>query len=89
MKKKNQLIIECCRVSENANNEIYQKSIENKEKKLKKSDRNKNRDSNRNNTNVTARKQNHKRSRNEDKGQVRDNKSPKKDIAIIGDSMIK
>ena len=90
MKKKNQLIIECCRVSENANNEIYQKSSENKEKKLKKSpDRNKNRDSNRNNTNVTARKQNHKRSRNEDKGQVRDNKSPKKDIVIIGDSMIK
>ena len=28
---------QCCRVSENANNEIYQKSSENKEKKLKKS----------------------------------------------------
>ena len=27
---------QCCRVSENANNEIYQKSSENEEKKLKK-----------------------------------------------------
>ena len=36
--------------------------------KLKKSsDKNKNRDSNRNNTNVTARKENGKRSQNEDK----------------------
>ena len=80
---------QCCRVSENANNEIYQKS-ENKEKKLKKSpDKNKNRDSNRNKTNVTARKQNDKRSQIEDQDEVRDNKTPKKDIVIIGDSMIK
>ena len=81
---------QCCQVSENANNEIYQKSSENKEKKLKKSpDKNKNRDSNRNNTSVTARKQNDKRSQIEDQDEVRDNKTPKKDIVIIGDSMIK
>ena len=81
---------QCCRVSENANNEIYQKSSGNKEKKLKKSpDKNKNRDSNRNNTNVTARKQNDKRSQNEDQDEVRDSKIPKKDIVIFGDSMIK
>ena len=53
---------QCYRVSEDANNEIYQKSSKNKENKLKKSPvKNKNRDSNRNNTNVTARKQNDKR----------------------------
>ena len=53
-----------CPVSEYDNNEIYQKSSENREKKFKKSpDKNKNRDSNRNITNVTtARKQNDKRS---------------------------
>ena len=81
---------QCCRVSENANNEIYQKRSENKEKKLKISpDKNENRDSNRNNTNVTARKQNDKRIQNEDQDRVRDNKTPNKDIVIIGDSMIK
>ena len=81
---------QCCRVLENTNSEIYQKSSENKEKKLKKSpDKNKNRDSNRNNTNVTARKQNDKRSQNEDQDEVRDNKTIKNDIMIIGDSMIK
>ena len=81
---------QCCRVSENSNNEIYQKSSENKEKKLKKSpDKNKNRDSNRNNTSVTARKQNDKLSQIEDQDEVRDNKTLKKDIVIIGDSMIK
>ena len=81
---------QCYRVSEDANNQIYQKSSENKENKLKKSpDKNKNRDSNRNNTNVTARKHNDKRSQNEDKDEVRGNKTPKKDIVIIGDSMIK
>ena len=75
---------QCCRTSKNANNEIYQKSDENKEKKLKKSpDKSKNTDSNRNNINVTARKQNDKRSQNED------NKTPKKDIVIIDDSLIK
>ena len=81
---------QCCRVLENANNEIYQKSSGNKEKKLKKSpDKNKNRDSNRNNTSVSARKQNDKRSQIEDQDEVRDNKTRKKDIPIIGDSMIK
>ena len=81
---------QCYRVSEDANNEIYQKSSENKENKLKKSPvKNKNRDSNRNNTNVTARKHNDKRSQSEDKDEVRGNKTPKKDIVIIGDSMIK
>ena len=81
---------QCCRVSENVNNEIYQKSSENKEKKLKKSpDKNKNRDSNRNNTSVTARKQNDKLSQVEDQDEVRDNKTPKKDIVIIGDSTVK
>ena len=82
---------QCCRVSENANNEIYQKSSENKEKKLKKSpDKNKDRDSNKNNASVTARKQNDKRSQIEDQeDEVRDNKTPKKDIVIIGNSMIK
>ena len=79
-----------CRGSENANNEIYQKSSETREKKLKTSpDKNRNRDSNRNNTNVTARKHNDKRSQSEDKDEVRGNKTPKKDIVIIGDSMIK
>ena len=81
---------QCCRGSENANNEIYQKSSETREKKLKTSpDKNRNRDSNRNNTNVTARKHNDKRSQSEDKDEVRGNKTPKKDIVIIGDSMIK
>ena len=71
---------------ENANNEIYQKRIENKEKKLKKSPvKNKNRGSNRNNMNVTARKQNDQHSQNKDKNEVR--KTLKKDI-IIHDSMI-
>ena len=78
-----------CRVSKNNNNEIYQKSSESKEMKLKKSpDKNKNRDSNRNNTNVTARKQNDKPSQNEDQDEVRDNKTSKKNIVIIGGSMI-
>ena len=80
---------QCCRGSENANNEIYQKSSETRQKKLKISDKSKNRDSNRNNTNVTARRQNDKHSQNEDKDEVRGNKTPKKDIVIIGDSMIK
>ena len=72
---------QCCRGSENANNEIYQKSSETREKKLKNvPDKTKNRDSNRNNTNVTARKHNDKRSQNEDKGEIRGNKTPKKDI---------
>ena len=79
---------QCCRVSENTNNEIYQKSSEKKEIKLKKSsEKNKNRDSNRNN--VTAWKQNDERSQNEDQEEVRDNKTPKKGIVIIGDSTIK
>ena len=78
------------RGSEKANNEIYQKSSETREKKFKKSpDKNKNSDSNRNNTNVTDNKHNHKRSQNEDKDEVRGNKTPKKDIVIVGDSMIK
>ena len=81
---------QCCRVSQNTSNEIHQKSSENKEKKLKKSsDKNKNRDSNRNITNVSAWRQNGKRSQNKDQDEVRDNKTPKKDIVIIGDSMIK
>ena len=47
---------QCCRVSENIDNEIYQKSNANKEMKLKKSsDKNKNRDSHRNNNKVSAR----------------------------------
>ena len=71
---------------EKANNEIYQKSSETRENKLKTSpDKNKNRDCNRNNTNVTARKHNDKPSQSEDKDEV----TPKKDIVIIGDSMIK
>ena len=54
---------QCCQVSENTNNEIYQTSSEDKDKKLEKSpDKNKNKDNNRNNTSVTARKQNDKRS---------------------------
>ena len=70
-----------CRGSENANNEIYQKSCKTGEQKLKNSpDKNKNRDSTRNNTNVTARKQNDKRYQKEDKEEVRGNKTPKKDI---------
>ena len=81
---------QCCRASEYTNNEIYQKSSENKEMKLKKSPhKNKNRDSNRNNINVTARKQNDKRSQNEDQEEVRVNKTPKKDIVIIGDPILK
>ena len=52
----NLLNYKCCRVSENINNVIYQKSSENKEMKLKKSsDKNKNRDSHRNNNKVSAR----------------------------------
>ena len=67
----NLLHYQCCRGSEKANNEIYQKSSETREKKLKKSpDKEKNRDSNRNNTNVTARKHNDKRSQNEDIDEV-------------------
>ena len=86
----NLLNYQCCRVSENASNEIYQKSSDNKEKKLKKSpDKNKNSDSNRNNTNVTAGKQNDKRDQNKDQDEARDNKTPKKDIVITGGSMIK
>ena len=38
---------------------------------------------------VTATKHNDKRSQSEHKDEVRDNKTPKKDIVIIGDSMIK
>ena len=38
---------------------------------------------------MTARKQNDKRSQIEDQDELRDNKTPKKDIVIIGDSMIK
>ena len=62
--------------------------------KLKKSiDTIKSRDSNRNNTNVTARKQNankcSQKSFESDQDEVRDNKTPKKDIVIIGDSLIK
>ena len=54
--------------SKNANNEIYQKNSETREKKFKKSpDKNRSRDGNRNNTNVTARRYNDKRSQNEDK----------------------
>ena len=74
---------QCCRGLENANNEIFQKSSDTREKKFKKSpDKNKNRDSNRNNTNVTARKHNDKRSQNEDKDEIRGNKTPKKDIVL-------
>ena len=86
----NLLNYQCCRGSEKANNEIYQKSSETREKKLKTSpDKNRNRDSNINNTNVTARKHNDKPSQSEDKDEVRGNKTPKKDVVIIGDSMIK
>ena len=86
----NLLNYQCRRGSEKANNEIYQKSSETREKKLKTSpDKNRNRDSNKNNTNVTARKHNDKRSQSEDKDEVRGNKTPKKDIVIIGNSMIK
>ena len=86
----NLLNYQCCRGSENANNEIYQKSSETRENIFKRSpDKNKNRDSNRNNTNVTARKHNDERSQNEDKDEIRGNKTFKKDIVIIGDSMIK
>ena len=86
----NMLNYQCCRGSEKANNEIYEKSSETREKKLKASpDKNRNRGSNRNNTNVTARKHNDKRSQSEGKDEVRGNKTPKKDIVIIGDSMIK
>ena len=67
--------------------------VKTKNRKLKKSpDKNKIRDSNRSNTKVTARKQNDKRSQKSfefDQDEVRDNKTPKKDIAIIGDSIIK
>ena len=81
---------QCCRVLENVNNETYQKSSETREKKLKKSSyKNKNRDNNRYNTNVTARKQNVKQSQNKNKDEVRGNKTPKKDIVVIGDSIIK
>ena len=86
----NLLNYQCCPVWENASNEIYQKSSENKEKKLKKSpDKSKNSDSNRNNTNVTAGKQNDKRGQTKIKTKPRDNKTPKKNIATIGGSMIK
>ena len=85
----NLLNYQCCRGSKKANNEIYQKSSETREKKLKTSpDKNRSRDSNRNNTNVTVRKHNDKRSQSEGKDKVRGNKA-KKDIVIIDDSMIK
>ena len=59
---------QCCRVLENANNEIYQKSSDNKEKKLKKSPgKSKKRNSNRNNSEVMTMKQNDKSSQNKDK----------------------
>ena len=51
---------------------------------------NKSRDSNRNNTSVTV-KQYHKRcqkSFESDQDKAKDNKTPKKNIAFIGDSMI-
>ena len=86
----NLLNYECCQVLQNTNNETHYKSSENKEKKFKKSpDKNKSRDSNRNSTNVNARNQNDKRSQNKDQDGVRDNKTFKKDIAIIGDPLIK
>ena len=53
---------------------------------MKSPGKNKNRGSNRNNMNVTARKQNDQHSQNKDKNEVRE--TPKKDIIIIGDSMI-
>ena len=56
--------------------------VRTKKKKHKSLDKNKNRDSNRINNNVTATKQNDKRSQNEDLDAVRDNKIPKKDIVI-------
>ena len=43
----------------------------------------------RTNTNVTAGKQNDKYSQNENKGEVRGSKTPKKDIVVIRESMIK
>ena len=86
----NLLNYQCCRGSDKDNNEIYQKRSETREKKLKTSpDKNRNGDCNRNNTNVTARKHNDKLSQSEDNDEVRGNKTPKKDIIIIGDSMIK
>ena len=67
---------QCCQGSENANNEIYQKSSENRKRKWKNSpDKSKRRDGNRNNTNVTARKQNDKHSQNEGKDEVRGSKN--------------
>ena len=49
----------------------------------------KNRDSNRNNTNVTPSKQNDKSSHSEDQDEVINKKTPKKDIVIIDDSLIR
>ena len=63
------------------------KSIKREEKT--KNVKNKNRDSNRNSNNFTARKQNDQRSQNENQDEVRDNKTSKKEIVIIGDFMIK
>ena len=56
---------------------------------MKSPNKNKNRDSNRNNTNVTASKQNDKSSHSEDQDEVRNKKTPKKDIVIIDDSLIR
>ena len=83
----------CWQVSQDTNNEIHWKSGENKGKKLKQYPyENKNRDCNRNNYNVTAWKQNdNKRSQKSfesDQDQVRDNKSHKNDIVILGDYKI-
>ena len=66
------------------------KRVKTKKMKIKKSpDKSKNRDSNRNNTNVTVRKQNDNERFNRIKKKQETKKTLKKDIAIIGDSMIK
>ena len=56
---------------------------------MKPPNKNKNRDSNRNNTNVTASKKNDKSSHSEDQDEVRNKETPKKNIVIIDDSLIK
>ena len=68
---------QCCQVSENANNEIYQKSSENEENKLV--------------VEITPTLLIGSKMINVDKDQdeVIDKKTPRKDIAITGDYMIK
>ena len=75
-------------------NNVKHRHAISKEMKIKKSpNKSKNRDSNRNNINFAARKQNDKKrdqkSFESDRDNTSDNKTPKRDIVIIGDSMIK